>query len=129
MSEKPVFGGYIGMGVSRGPANRDNINFPNTGFEGITTFIQRVIFIKNVILMNVFILFHPSTRYSPDINLGLLEMRPSRSVLLFCIQSFVLNVAGNVLIPCLIASQLRLIYSHVKKCSQNNSKVVAFAFA
>jgi hypothetical protein len=32
--KKPVFGGYIGMGVVR--------PVPDTGFSGIITFIQRV---------------------------------------------------------------------------------------
>jgi hypothetical protein len=38
MPEKPVFGGYIGMGVVR----LETIYPPNTGFSGIITFIQQV---------------------------------------------------------------------------------------
>ena len=86
--------------------------------------------------MNLFILFH-STRYNPNLVLlpksaGHLFYQPSRSFFLFCIygRDPVVRVilAGNVLIPCMLSSQLRLTYCHVKMCSQNNSKVAAFAF-
>ena len=76
------------------------------------------ILIKNFIFMNVFVLFHPSTRYSPNTNLGLLPKpagRPSHSVFFSCIygrdpdvrsKCSIAVLAGNVLIPCLLASQL-----------------------
>jgi hypothetical protein len=110
-------------------------------YNGLPTYSNNDwhIFIKNVVLINLFILFHPSTRHNnknPDTNLGLLPKptghsfyRPSRSAFLFCIYGHdsvvrskcsIAILAGNVIFPCLLASQLRLIYSHVKKYSQNN---------
>ena len=64
--------------------------------------------------MNLFILFHPSTRYSPETNLELLPKPAGRS---FCCQRrdpvvrsrcSIAILAGNILIPCLLASQQRL---------------------
>jgi hypothetical protein len=90
--------------------------------------------------MNVFILFHPSTIYSSDTNLRLLAKPAGRLFFRFGCQrrDSVLNLfvlyldvtQSFVLLSMflLVAGQLRLIYSHVKRCSQNNSKVAAFAF-
>ena len=81
------------------------------------------ILMKNFILINLFILFHPSTRYSPDTDLGLLpkpagrlfsrfrlpEKRPSRFVSMNTTQSFILNVPLPYwLATCLLTSQLQL---------------------
>ena len=43
-------------------------------YNGLPTYVNYYlnILIKNIILINLFILFHPSTRYIPDTNLRLL---------------------------------------------------------
>ena len=84
--------------------------------------------------MNLFILFHPSTRYSPDTNLGLLPKPAARPFYrsgcqrrdpAVCSKCSVAILAANVLIPYLLAT-----YSHIKQCSQNKSKVaVTLLFA
>ena len=64
--------------------------------------------------MNLFILFHPSTRYSSDTNLELLPKPAVNSFYRFgcqrgdpVVQSkcSIAILAGNVLVPCLLASQ------------------------
>ena len=59
------------------PASQANSHL----YNGLPTYsnINVHIFIKNVILINLFILFHPSKRYSPDTNLGLLCKLVGRS--------------------------------------------------
>jgi hypothetical protein len=82
---------------------------PNIVFQGIIMGYQHVKIMIDI-LMNLFIIFHPSTRYSPDTNLGMLPKSAGRSfyrfgcqrrdpvVQSFCsvsmdaTQSFVLNV-------------------------------------
>ena len=79
--------------------------------------------------MILFILFHPYTRYSPDTNQRLLP-KPAGSFYRFGCQGrdpvvrskcSIVILAGSILIPCLLASQLWQTYSIVKQCSQNNN--------
>jgi hypothetical protein len=122
MPSKPVYGGYICTGVVR-PVLLVPISPPNTGFEGIITFIQRVTQIMcNIqimidifsfqffLLIKLFILFHPFT------NLGLCRsfywlccQRRDPVIQSFCSVSMdaTLSFVLNVPLPyCLLANQV-----------------------
>ena len=106
-------------------------------YSGLPTYSNDYLHIsKSIILIHLLIIFHPSTRYSPDTNLGLLPKPADRSSYrvgcqrrdpVVCSKCSIAILAGNVFLPCLQACQLWLT-CHIKKCSQNNSKVSKFTY-
>ena len=100
ITEKLLFGGYIGTGAVRpetksraGKSCQHILQTPPSMallllHSELPTYTNNDlhIFIQIFIIMTLFILFHPSTRYSPDANLGLLPKPAGRSFFRFCCQ-------------------------------------------